>query len=78
MTLLYERKDTLDFTRLDQFLVGLEQYGMAGTDLCVYLDNKLVHRHTNGLANREKNIPITMEPLFTMTPGLSYDLETAP
>ena len=46
MTLLYERKDTLDFTRLDQFLVGLEQYGMAGTDLCVYLDNKLVHRHT--------------------------------
>lgn len=126
----------MDFSRLDQFLVGLEQYGMAGTDICIYLDNKLVHRHTNGLADREKNIPITdktlyrffsmtkpitcvamlqlyeqgkfllsdpvslylpefgntfihhrkaqpsgpitMEHLFTMTSGLSYDLETAP
>lgn len=60
----------MDFTRLDNFLTTLNQIGISGTDCCVYLDGKMVHRHMHGLADREKNIPIrdnTLYRMFSMT-----------
>ncbi|MBR4081203.1 MAG: beta-lactamase family protein [Clostridia bacterium] len=56
----------MNFTKVDQFLTTLDQIGIAGTDLCIYLGGKLVHRHMNGLANREKHIPITENTLYRM------------
>lgn len=123
----------MNFSRLDEFLDGLDARGKSCTDCAVYLDGQPVHRHMSGLANREENIPvrpdtiyrmfsmtkpitcvamlklyeqgrflltdpvslylpefarpgeiagdgaeINMRQLFTMTSGLSYDLETEP
>ena len=49
----------MDFTRLDEFLTGLEKRGKSGTDCAVYVNGALAHRHIYGLANREQDVPIS-------------------
>lgn len=56
----------MNFNKLDEFLLSLEKRGMAGTDCAIYLDGSLVHRHMQGLADREQNVPITNSTLYRM------------
>lgn len=56
----------LNFSRLDSYLTCLEDKGIAGTDCLIYLNNKPVHRHINGMADREHGIPISTNTLYRM------------
>lgn len=54
----------MNFDRLDEFLVSLEERHETCTDLALYLDGKLIHRHMHGLSDRENGIPVTEKTLF--------------
>ncbi len=56
----------MNFEKVDKYLDELENIGIAGTDCCIYLDGKLVHRHMNGWADIENKIPIKEDTLYRM------------
>lgn len=56
----------MDWKQLARFQDGLSAMGIAGNDLAVCLNGKMVYRHCTGWQDIEQGIPITEQTLYRM------------
>ena len=60
----------MNFTKVTNFLESLQDAGIPGADLAVYIKGKEVYRHRTGFADLEKHKPVapdTLFPIYSMT-----------
>ena len=56
----------MDFTKVTNFMNALDELGVPGADLAIYLKGKEVYRHHVGYADIETKTPITRDTLYAI------------
>jgi len=60
----------MDFSRVTKFLDSLQDIGIPGSDLAIFIKGKEVYRHQTGVADIDTQAPImpdTLYPIYSMT-----------
>jgi len=60
----------MDFVKVTDFMESLQESGIPGTDLAIYIKGKKVYRKQTGFADLEAKTPITSDtlyPIYSMT-----------